>query len=240
MRATYKETKTAHVVLKSTNSRFGKNLTVDVFYMRERKIHATIEGLPSMHGKTWQFTSNGDEVQYDDLSGNVQSGDFDLDNIPMPVNLEVMSFWDWERQLSTASGGNMERSRFKLVKNESWNGKKWTVLEETAYAQDVFVRYFIEPSSSLIYRVLVYDLSKDSLRQETTVTKLDRNIKLSKRMFEIKDGDDGGLDEKRELKPPAAVRAFKKPVQPMPTTAPTPAVAPIPAPAPKIHGTSAG
>lgn len=210
MRAVYKGTKTAHVVLKSSNANIGKNLTIDLYYMRERKIKATIEGLPSMRGKTWHLTSNGDEVAYDDFSGNVLTNDFDLDDTHMPINLETMSFWDWERQLSTDSGANMEHSRFKLVKNEDWNKKKWTVLEETALGQNVFVRYFIEPSSSLIWRVLVYDLHKTRLRQETTVTKLDRNVRLNRKMFEIKDS---------EPNEPPAIRGI-----------PSPAAAPIPKP----------
>jgi hypothetical protein len=104
----------------------------------------------------------------------------------MPINLEVMSFWDWKRQLSTDPGSNMEESKFKLVQGESWNGKKWTVLEETAYGQNVFVRYFVDPSSSLIYRVLVYDLGRTKLQVETVVKKLERNIKVDPKKFEIK------------------------------------------------------
>jgi len=187
MRSAYGGTKAAHVVVKTINVKFSKKpVVVDLYYMSGRKIRASVDGLPSLQGRTYRYTSNGTRIAYDDFSGNVQYGQFSLD-VPIPVNLEAMSFWDWKRQLSTSPGSNMEASRFKLVRSEAWNNKKWLVLEETAYGQNVFVRYFIDPASSMIYRVMVYDLSRREMRQETVVTKLDRNPRIDSKMFDFKE-----------------------------------------------------
>jgi hypothetical protein len=111
---------------------------------------------------------------------------FDLDAIPIPVNLEVMSFWDWKRQLSTSPGSNMETSKFKLKLNVPWNGKKWTLLQETAYGQGVYADYYIDPKTSLIYRVCVFDLQKSQVRTETAVVKLERDVKVNPSIFKVK------------------------------------------------------
>jgi len=188
MRSVYSGTKSAHIVVKTTNTKLGeKPIVVDLYYMRERKIRASVQGISSLRGKTYRYTSNGSRIAYDDLSGNIQYGAFSLD-VPIPINLEALSFWDWKRQLSTSRGSNMENSQFKIIRDEQWNKKRWTVLEETAYGQDVFVRYFLDPSTSMIYRVVVYDLARKEIRQETTVTKLERNVRVDSKMFEVKEG----------------------------------------------------
>lgn len=187
MRKVYGGTNSAHIVVKTTSLRFGEQvITSDLTYVKPRKISAKVFNLPSLKGKTWSFISDGKDVAIDDLSGNAQRSKFDLDLIPIPINLEAMAFWDWERQLSTGPGSNMEHSKFKLIKSESWNGKPWIVLEETAFGQNVFVRYFVSPTTSLINRVLVYDLQKKTKRIETVVTKLERNIKVNPAIFKIR------------------------------------------------------
>ena len=189
MREAYSGTKTARVVVRTTGSRFGKDpITTVLTYMKERKIYAKISGQSSFPGKSRVFISDGKKVSIDDLSGNVQQADFNLDFIPMPINLEAMSFWDWKRQLSTAEGANMNESKFRLRKDVSWNDKTWLVLEETAYGQNVYAEYYIDPKTSLIYRVLVYGLKDDrrgKLSLETVVTKLERNIRVDAKLFKV-------------------------------------------------------
>ena len=73
----------------------------------------------------------------------------------VPVNLESICFFDWAKQLSTAPGKNMEHSSFKLLLNQDWRGKKWTVLEETATAQKIVCHYFIDPKTNFIWRTTV-------------------------------------------------------------------------------------
>lgn len=189
MREVYSGTKTARMVIKTTGPRFGKSVIVtELTYMKERKIFAKLSGFESLKGRTRTFISDGQRVSVDDFNGNFRYRDFDLDFIPMPVNLEAMSFWDWKRQLSTTPGSNMNKSTFKLRTNILWNNKNWIVLEERAEAQKVSVDYFIDPKTALIYRVQVYDLPKKVLGTETILTKLERNAKVDSGLFKVKKG----------------------------------------------------
>jgi outer membrane lipoprotein-sorting protein len=188
MREAYRTTKTAHVVVKTTARRFGSQaVTTDLTFKREQKIAAKVYNLPSLKGKVWNYVCDGKQVSLDDLGGNVQRTKFDPDFIPMPINLEAMSFWDWKRQLSTGKGSNMEFSTFKLFTNVPWNNKKWTVLEETANAQKVFARYYIDQKSNLIYRVQVFDIEGRQQRLETTVAKIELNLSVNDKVFRLRE-----------------------------------------------------
>lgn len=187
MRQVYSSTNTARIVIKTTGPRFGKNtINTDLTYSKDRKIYAKVSGFESLKGRTRTFICDGKKISVDDLVGNIQVGEFDPDIIPIPINLEAMSFWDWKRQLSTGPGSNMEKSTFKLRKNVRWNNRDWLVLEEKAAGQDVYVDYFIDPKTSLIHRVQVYDLLKRNLATETVVTKIERNIKVDQKLFRVK------------------------------------------------------
>lgn len=187
MREAYSKAKTARIVVKTSGPRFGKDTIVsDVTYMKERKIYAKISGNSSFPGRSRLFISDGAKVQVDDLSGNSQLSDFNLDFIPFPINLEAMSFWDWKRQLSTANGANMHSSVMKLKKGIKWSNKDWLVLEETAHEQGVYVDYHIDPKTAFIHRVQVYDLKKQQLRTEMVVARLDINPRVDPKIFKVK------------------------------------------------------
>lgn len=189
MREVYSSTNTARLVIKTTGPRFGKStITTDLTYMKERRIHAKLSGFESLKGRTRIFTCDGKKVSVDDFAGNPQLLDFNPDIIPIPINLEAMSFWDWKRQLSTAKGANMEHSSFKLRKDVRWNNKVWWVLEEQADGQNVYVDYYIDPTTALIHRVQVYDIQKKSLITETVVARLERNVKVDPNIFKVKTG----------------------------------------------------
>lgn len=196
MREAYSSAKTAKLTVKTTGLRFGKEtITTEIVYMKDRKIFAKSSGGP-LDGKPRTFVSDGTNISFTDLSGNVQKMKFDLDVIPIPVNLEAMSFWDWKRQLSTTTGSNMEKSEFKLARGTSWNGRQWIVLGETARGQNVYVDYFIDPKTSLIHRVQVYDLFKKQLRFETVVSKVERNVRVDSNLFKVGVGNSETLPKK--------------------------------------------
>lgn len=189
MRNVYSSTMTARLVIKTTGPRFGKNtITTDLTYMKERRIYAKLSGFESLKGRTRIFVCDGQKISVDDFAGNPQLLDFNPDVIPLPINLEAMSFWDWKRQLSTSKGSNMEHSSFKLKKGVRWNNKSWWVLEEKADGQNVYVDYFIDPTTALIHRVQVYDIHKRNMITETVVAKVDRNIKVDPNLFKVKTG----------------------------------------------------
>jgi outer membrane lipoprotein-sorting protein len=101
----------------------------------------------------------------------------------MPVNLETMSFWDWKRQLSTDENGNMRKSEFRLLKDQEWNDKKWTVLEETANEQEVFVRYWINPETKYIWKTEVLELKSREKVMTCTIKKLEVNVEIDDSVF---------------------------------------------------------
>lgn len=146
---------------------FRMNLT---FKVKDVTMHRVSDG---RNVYTWVDPKEIDSDQVDaDSLGN-----------DAPINLECLSFFDWKRQLSTAAGANMEKSKFKLIMSETWNGRTWIVLEESAHGQSVFVRYFIDPSTYLIWRCDVRDLEKKSAFMETVVTELTINPKLNASLF---------------------------------------------------------
>lgn len=101
------------------------------------------------------------------------------------LNLETISLWDWRRQLSTDQGANMHDSTFRIKTGESWSGKKWTVLEETAKKQGVVVRYFIDTAggNTLIWRTVVYRNGVSTPQQDCKITKLELGVKISPSTF---------------------------------------------------------
>jgi len=105
----------------------------------------------------------------------------------VPVNLESICFFDWAQQLSTAPGKNMEHSTFKITLGQDWNGKKWTVLHETAAAQKIVCQYYIDPKTFLIWRTIIKPMPggpKDS-ESDSKITKLNLSAKIDPSVFGI-------------------------------------------------------
>lgn len=101
----------------------------------------------------------------------------------MPGNLEWLCFFDWKRQLSTSKGANMHGNELKVIPSESWQKRRWIVLEETASQMGIFVRYFIDPRTFFIWRCDVYRTSDNRLMTTTEVQKLATGVPLSGNLF---------------------------------------------------------
>jgi len=108
-------------------------------------------------------------------------------SVGLPVNLESLCFFDWDQQLSTAGGRNMSGSTFKILLNQTWKGKKWTVLQETAAAQKVVCRYFIDPKTFLIWRTITVDMPGGTSTNagDCWLTKLNPAAKIDDSMFTV-------------------------------------------------------
>lgn len=120
------------------------------------------------------------------IDGKVVKGKFDPDDIASPVNLEVLCFWDWKRQLSTTKGNNMNESELRLLKKETWKDKDYMVLEEKAPKSKVFVRYYIDPVKKFIVRTAVYSLDNTAiLLQDHKVTKFELNAKVDAKLLKL-------------------------------------------------------
>ena len=189
MRDTYKGVKAAKIVTKSTiETPMGKgDVTTDLSFMAGNKIYAVIKGIPGVE-KDIIVRSDGKKIKSEGTPAGDNEVDWSIDNLQgLPVNLETLNFWDWERQLSTSDGGNMKTSTFKIVKDEEWDGKKWTVLEETAGAaqNSVFVRYFIDPKTNFMWRTVVTEIGNSEPTQDIKVTSLELDPKLDESLFKI-------------------------------------------------------
>ncbi len=115
------------------------------------------------------------EMPYNiDMMGSVLRG----------ANLEVINFYDWERQLSTSDGANMHDSNLSIRRNEKWNGKTWLVLEESAPMVGVYVEYYIDPKTYLVWRTVQMSLDKEITRAEFILKALNRGAKISDWRFQ--------------------------------------------------------
>ncbi len=85
-------------------------------------------------------------------------------------NLEVYSFYDAFRQLSTADDGFMGGSTLEISEKE-WNGRAWTVLEETAGS--LKIDYYVDPKTHLIWRTVQMDASSGEIRYDGYLTSVE-------------------------------------------------------------------
>jgi outer membrane lipoprotein-sorting protein len=106
----------------------------------------------------------------------------------LPLNLETFCLFNAKHERSIDRGGGMEGSRLSLVQNEMWNGKKWDVLEERNAPEDVLDRYFIDPSTHLIWRVLDESLTSGKVYTETHITSLALGEAISPDKFSLSKG----------------------------------------------------
>lgn len=137
-------------------------------------------------GGTIISASDGKNGYNKGIDGKVAKGKFDPDDIASPVNLEVLCFWDWKRQLSTTPGNNMNESELRLLKKETWKDKDYMVLEEKAPKSKVFVRYYIDPVKKFIVRTAVYSLDNTAiLLQDHKVTKFELNAKVDEKLLKL-------------------------------------------------------
>lgn len=183
MRQAYQSAQTASVVSKSTTEIDGKEETfaVRMDYAKPNLLRMVF----TFRGQEATKISDGKKVYMMVGGGRPHEQKLSLDSLggDAPINLETMAFFDWKRQLSTSSGANMEKSKFKIVLSEEWNGRSWIVLEETAHGQNVFVRYFIDPKTFLIWKCDVKSLDKKESIMTTEVQKLLLNPKLNPKIF---------------------------------------------------------
>jgi outer membrane lipoprotein-sorting protein len=99
------------------------------------------------------------------------------------VNLEVLNFYDWKRQLSTAKGDNMHESKLSLRKNVKWNNKTWVVLEESAPQANVYVEYYIDAKTGFVWRTVQMTLDKEFVRGDFVMKGLKTGVKIDDKKF---------------------------------------------------------
>ncbi|MCH8978504.1 MAG: hypothetical protein IH945_04585 [Armatimonadetes bacterium] len=126
------------------------------------------------------YSVRGDSERIREMPYNIDV----LGDALLGANLEVINFYDWERQLSTSEGANMHDSTLSIRKNEKWNGKTWLVLEESAPKVDVYVEYYIDPKTNLVWRTVQMSLDKEFTRGDFILKSLKMNAKISDKRFQ--------------------------------------------------------
>lgn len=196
MRDTYKAVKGAKFTVAATlvdPSGTKQETVTDFLYKPTNQVKATITGLSDSDGKALIIITDGKKIGFDGAAAGADKIDFGFDELEGPMrtaNLEAMSFWDWDRQLSTKEGANMNKSTFAIVKDEKWDDKSYTVLEETATNTQVpvLVRYFIDPATYFIKRTVIYKLDdKKNATGDFKITKFDPAADISDSEFVVKD-----------------------------------------------------
>jgi hypothetical protein len=144
----------------------------------------------ALNGRTVGYrVSDGANLATVNSNGSVVRSASSTDSLGggLVANLESLSFFDWKKQLSTDPGANMQRSTFRIVKGESWNNKKWTVLEETASKQGVFCRYFIDPATNLIWRTVSTIIGQDKPFSDCKLVEVKLNKPIPQDSFRVPD-----------------------------------------------------
>jgi len=186
MRDAYKGVKGARFQTQTTMFVESEKLEAefDVTFKNPNKVRLTTDKLFGMEGQV-KVISDGKTISIITPDGKEEIP-FSVEAMSdgAPVNLETLCFWDYNRQLSTGEDGNMKKSELTIKKDEEWNDKKWTVLEEVAKEQEVFVKYWIDPKTNFIWRTQVFTLEKRDQVMECTVKKLDTNVVVDDSMFD--------------------------------------------------------
>lgn len=185
MRTAYSSAKTARlkVACRITQNNQKMSVGVALQYSSGNKVKATVTGLPQV--PQYDAVTDGKQIELKaGTNKRVQTYGLDPLNGFVVANLETLCFWDWKRQLSTGVGGNMRESKLKLA-SMSWNGKNWTILEETASKQQLFVKYFIDPKTNLIHRTIVLSLATQKELGDYQVQKLEVNVAVEPGQFKI-------------------------------------------------------
>lgn len=132
------------------------------------------------------YIQDGKKMGVGPAADKLTSRPYDEEEFPfILMNLETLSFWQWDKQLNTAEGKNMNGSDLKIVEDVEWEGKKWLTLEESVEKNDIFVRYFIDPKTHFIWRCQVKELESMKPRFDSWLTKLDTDIEVDKDQFKI-------------------------------------------------------
>jgi len=199
MRDAYKAVKTAsfdvdaHLTIQGKEGDDAKEeVTAKVLYAGPNKVHLemTPKDQPSDTALTLFYVQNGEKMALGPSTDKLRSRDYDEDQFPtiIPVNLETISFWQWDKQLNTAEGKNMHDSKLEIVNDVDWDGKKWTTLEETAEKDKVFVRYYIDPKTYMIWRCDVKNSETMQPIEDVWLTRLDLDGTIDDDQFKIPEG----------------------------------------------------
>ena len=189
MRVAYSTLKSAHVTFQSHH--FGNGTTItstsECWYQAPNLVRVETKGIPGLTKPLYTLVSDGTQIHINGLPGRPMTLMYSIDqmatNSPQ-MNLEVLCLWDWKRQLSTDIGGNMRLSTFG-IRSDTWNGKKWTVLRETARSANAVVDYYIDPATFLMSRTISSLINPRQTTIDVQVKKWAINVPVDPSLFKL-------------------------------------------------------
>ena len=189
MRSAYAAVKSAEI--STTYEQVGAGTKVmmksECSYLAPLSFRIKSTGLPGLSPSGYSLVTDGQNIHIEGLPGGGLTQPYSerkmWQDLPQ-LNLEVLCFWNWQRQLSTEPRGNMHTSTFH-VSSDTWKSKSYTILEETAEGQHVRVRYFVDPKTYLIWRTETYDLGSKTPYLIATIEKMDLNKPIDKSLFAV-------------------------------------------------------
>ena len=185
MRKAYKEVKTATFTLESTLLSGNGDIVVTLKggFKAPNKMYADIKSAEFK----MKFISDGKTIflidSANDEVSDIPYSDSNMGRALSVANLELINFYEWKKQLSTEKDHNMHDSKLSIRQNEEWNGKKWTVLEESAPQAGVYVEYYIDPKTHLIWRTVQMTLDKEFIRGDYVLKQLKIGVKIDDKRF---------------------------------------------------------
>ncbi len=129
-------------------------------------------------GKTSYFLPAGQEMQND-------PDDFDNFFKLSPGHLDTFSYCEWKKLLAIGKGMGLDGSSLKVLPDQEWNGRKWTVLEETKRSEEQVYHYYVDPKTYLIWRTTSLPFGATAYRVDTQLTKLELGITVPASMFKV-------------------------------------------------------
>jgi len=130
-------------------------------------------------GKFTYFVPSGQDAQREPY-------DFERFFQMSPGHIETFSYFEWKKTF-TVGGKTMglDGSALKVVPNQEWNGKKWTVLEETKNSEKQVYHYYVDPKTYLVWRTTSLPFGATAYRVDTQFTKLELGISIPESKFKV-------------------------------------------------------
>lgn len=190
MRAAYGSLKSARGTVQTKFLSRGKGLLLSskVEFKAPMNFRMETSGVPGTTKPTYVFLTDGKKLYTDGLPGGSETKVYSyqalLQRLLPQSNLETLCFFDWRIQLSTSAGGNMHRSKFKVLKKR-WGNRDWTVLEESPITTPQVIDYYVDPSTYLIWRTAAFNSFDKSPFNDFWFTKLQVNPTIDPKDFRI-------------------------------------------------------
>jgi outer membrane lipoprotein-sorting protein len=129
-------------------------------------------------GKTTYYLPAGQEMQHEP---------YDFENFfkLSPGHVETFSYFEWKKLLVIGQGMGLDDSSLKVLPNQEWNGRNWTVLEETKTSEKQVYHYYVDPKTFLIWRTTSLPFGATAYRVDTQLTKLELGISVPASMFKV-------------------------------------------------------